>query len=97
LIPRVAGAFDVTLEPRMDDQNSTRGRASGRSTGGGVNAMRSDNISGRGYLELTGYDEPLWLTYPSQVRIEWDSTPLRRMSPAVLLNCSGLLVTHDVL
>jgi predicted secreted hydrolase len=57
-----AGSLVVDLEPLMDDQEFD-GRAS---TGtvyweGAVRARRGDASAGRGYLELTGYGEPMRL------------------------------------
>jgi len=57
-----AGPLVLDLEPLMDDQEFD-GRAS---TGtvyweGAVRAIRGEASAGRGYLELTGYGEPLRL------------------------------------
>jgi predicted secreted hydrolase len=55
-----AGALDLELQPLMDDQeNDTR-----RTTGaiyweGAVTVLQEGRRIGRGYLELTGYGEPL--------------------------------------
>ena len=55
-----AGDLEIALRPFMDDQESD----SRRSTGavyweGAVTALRGGRPIGRGYLELTGYGEPL--------------------------------------
>lgn len=58
----VVGKLEIMLEPLFDDQeNDTR-----RTTGavyweGAVTASNSGGIIGRGYLELTGYGQPLVL------------------------------------
>jgi predicted secreted hydrolase len=56
------GTLEIVLDPFFDDQeNDTR-----RTTGavyweGAVTARNNGRIVGRGYLELTGYGQPLAL------------------------------------
>jgi len=57
-----AGSMDLLIEPSMDDQELD----SRASTGtiyweGAVSARGADSVTGRGYLELTGYWKPLRL------------------------------------
>jgi predicted secreted hydrolase len=57
-----AGAFEVTLEPLFDDQElDARASAGTVYWEGAVRATRDGRLIGRGYLELTGYGEPLKL------------------------------------
>jgi predicted secreted hydrolase len=58
----VAGALDVVLEPLMDDQElDTRVSVGTIYWEGAVRARIGGTLVGRGYLELTGYGEPLRL------------------------------------
>ena len=57
-----AGARQLDLEPLMDDQeNDTRLSTGAVYWEGAVRALESDRPVGRGYLELTGYADPLRL------------------------------------
>ena len=57
-----AGTFDTTLEPLFDDQElDARASVGTVYWEGAVTARRGDRAVGRGYLELTGYGEPLRL------------------------------------
>lgn len=57
-----AGTIEVTLEPLMDDQESDTRRSVGTVYWeGAVRAVREQKPVGRGYLELTGYSQPLRL------------------------------------
>jgi predicted secreted hydrolase len=57
-----AGAIELTLEPLMDDQESdTRVSVGAVYWEGAVRAIRDKKPVGRGYLELTGYGQPLRL------------------------------------
>ncbi|MEN3355533.1 MAG: hypothetical protein V7640_3691, partial [Betaproteobacteria bacterium] len=57
-----AGAIELTLEPLMDDQESdTRASVGAVYWEGAVRALRDNKPVGRGYLELTGYGQPLRL------------------------------------
>ena len=56
----VAGDFDLTLEPLMDDQElDARASVGTIYWEGAVRASRAGRVIGSGYLELTGYGEPL--------------------------------------
>ena len=58
----VAGEFDLVLEPLFDDQEEDARASVGTVYWeGAVRARRGDTLVGRGYLELTGYGEPLRL------------------------------------
>lgn len=57
-----AGPFDVTLTPLIDDQESDSRLTTGAVYWeGAVTARTPAGLLGRGYLELTGYGEPLKL------------------------------------
>jgi predicted secreted hydrolase len=57
-----AANHDFTLKPLLDDQeNDTRLSTGAIYWEGAVRAYQEDKIAGRGYLELTGYGEPLRL------------------------------------
>jgi predicted secreted hydrolase len=57
-----AGVLDLTLEPVMDDQESdSRASVGTVYWEGAVRALRDGKPVGRGYLELTGYWEPMKL------------------------------------
>lgn len=57
-----AGTFDATLEPLFDDQElDARASVGTVYWEGAVTARRDGRAVGRGYLELTGYGEPLRL------------------------------------
>ncbi len=57
-----AGGLDLMLEPLMNDQeNDTRATTGAIYWEGAVRAMRDGQEIGRGYLELTGYQQPLAL------------------------------------
>jgi predicted secreted hydrolase len=57
-----AGAIELTIEPLMDDQESdTRLSVGAVYWEGAVRALREKKPVGRGYLELTGYGQPLRL------------------------------------
>jgi predicted secreted hydrolase len=57
-----AGARELDLEPLMDDQeNDTRLSTGAVYWEGAVRAYESGHLTGRGYLELTGYQAPLSL------------------------------------
>ena len=57
-----AGALNLALEPLMDDQESDSRLTTGAIYWeGGVRASAAGRPLGRGYLELTGYGEPLRL------------------------------------
>jgi len=57
-----AGPVALTLEPLLDDQElDTRASAGTVYWEGAVRAVRDGRVVGRGYLELTGYGEPLKL------------------------------------
>jgi len=57
-----AGALLLELEPLLDDQeNDTRLSSGAIYWEGAVHAYREKRVAGRGYLELTGYGEPLRL------------------------------------
>jgi predicted secreted hydrolase len=57
-----AGALDVAIEPLMDDQESdTRASTGAVYWEGAVRALREGKPVGRGYLELTGYLQPMKL------------------------------------
>ena len=57
-----AGAFEAVLEPLMDDQElDARASVGTVYWEGAVHARRDGRDVGRGYLELTGYGEPLRL------------------------------------
>ncbi len=57
-----AGTFEATLEPLFDDQElDARGSVGTVYWEGAVTARRESRTLGRGYLELTGYGEPLRL------------------------------------
>ena len=57
-----AGEFDVVLEPLFDDQEEDARASVGTIYWeGAVRVRRADALMGRGYLELTGYGEPLRL------------------------------------
>ena len=57
-----AGDFAIALRPFMDDQESDTRRSTGAVYWeGAVTALRDGRRVGRGYLELTGYGEPLRL------------------------------------
>ena len=57
-----AGAFDATLDPLFDDQElDARASVGTVYWEGAVTARRDGRTVGRGYLELTGYGEPLRL------------------------------------
>jgi len=56
------GARQWDLEPLLDDQeNDTRLSSGAIYWEGAVRAQQDQHPSGRGYLELTGYDRPLSL------------------------------------
>ena len=55
-----AGGIDAVLEPLMDDQElDARAGVGVIYWEGAVHAIAGGNAAGRGYLELTGYGEPL--------------------------------------
>jgi len=57
-----AGELDLVLEPLLDDQElDARATVGTVYWEGAVHALRGGNRVGRGYLELTGYGEPLRL------------------------------------
>jgi len=57
-----AGAFELVLEPLFDDQEEdARASVGAIYWEGAVRAIRNGVSVGRGYLELTGYGEPLRL------------------------------------
>jgi predicted secreted hydrolase len=57
-----AGSVEVAVEPLMDDQESdTRASVGAVYWEGAVRALRDAKPVGRGYLELTGYHQPLRL------------------------------------
>jgi predicted secreted hydrolase len=57
-----AGSLNLELAPLMDDQEFDARASTGTVYWeGAVRAMRGDSLAGRGYLELTGYGEPLRL------------------------------------
>lgn len=57
-----AGTFDARLEPLMDDQESdSRATTGAIYWEGAVRARAAGRVIARGYLELTGYGEPLSL------------------------------------
>jgi predicted secreted hydrolase len=57
-----AGAREISLRPLLDDQeNDTRLSTGAIYWEGAVKAYEQDSPVGRGYLELTGYGEPLKL------------------------------------
>jgi predicted secreted hydrolase len=57
-----AGGADYELEPLMDDQElDARASTGNLYWEGAVRATRAGREAGRGYLELTGYGEPLRL------------------------------------
>jgi predicted secreted hydrolase len=59
-----AGARRLTLEPLMDDQESDARLSTGAIYWeGAVRALEGSTPVGRGYLELTGYGDPLELKY----------------------------------
>jgi predicted secreted hydrolase len=56
------GALEFTIEPLLDDQeNDTRATTGAVYWEGAVRALRSGRTIGKGYLELTGYQQPLAL------------------------------------
>lgn len=56
----VAGALEVELQPLMDDQESdSRATTGAIYWEGAMTVLREGRRVGRGYLELTGYGEPL--------------------------------------
>ena len=58
----VAGEFDLVLEPLLDDQEEDARASVGTIYWEGVVSARRAGVTiGRGYLELTGYGEPLRL------------------------------------
>ena len=58
----VAPILDMVLEPLFDDQEEDARASVGTIYWeGAVHTRRADGVSGRGYLELTGYGEPLRL------------------------------------
>lgn len=58
----VAGPFELALRPLLDDQESDSRYTTGAVYWeGAVEAVSGDRPIGRGYLELTGYGEPLQL------------------------------------
>ena len=57
-----AGGIDLALEPAFDDQEEdARATVGTIYWEGAVRTRRADGVAGRGYLELTGYGEPLRL------------------------------------
>ena len=57
-----AADMDIVLEPLMDDQeNDTRATTGAVYWEGAVRALQDGREIGRGYLELTGYQQPLAL------------------------------------
>jgi predicted secreted hydrolase len=57
-----AASHEFTLKPLLDDQeNDTRLSTGAIYWEGAVRAYEQDKLAGRGYLELTGYGEPLRL------------------------------------
>jgi predicted secreted hydrolase len=57
-----AGSQEIDLEPLIDDQeNDTRLSTGAIYWEGAVRAYQAHRVVGRGYLELTGYGEPLRL------------------------------------
>ncbi len=57
-----AGPHDLTIEPLMDDQEyDTRASVGTIYWEGAVRALREGKLVGRGYLELTGYWQPMQL------------------------------------
>jgi predicted secreted hydrolase len=57
-----AGTIELTIEPLMDDQeNDTRASVGAVYWEGAVRATHEKKPVGRGYLELTGYGQPLRL------------------------------------
>jgi predicted secreted hydrolase len=57
-----AGTREISLRPLLDDQeNDTRQSTGAIYWEGAVKAYEQDSLVGRGYLELTGYGEPLKL------------------------------------
>ena len=55
-----AGTVEIAIEPLMDDQESdTRASVGAVYWEGAVLALRDGKPAGRGYLELTGYHQPL--------------------------------------
>jgi predicted secreted hydrolase len=57
-----AASREFTLKPLLDDQeNDTRLSTGAIYWEGAVRAYQQDKLAGRGYLELTGYGEPLRL------------------------------------
>jgi predicted secreted hydrolase len=57
-----AGDLQFILEPLMDDQeNDTRATTGAIYWEGAVQARQQGRVIGRGYLELTGYPQPLAL------------------------------------
>lgn len=57
-----AGDLQFTLEPLLDDQeNDTRATTGAIYWEGAVQARQQERVIGRGYLELTGYPQPLAL------------------------------------
>ena len=57
-----AGAFDLVLEPLFDNQEEDARASVGTIYWeGAVHALRDGVPVGRGYLELTGYGDPLKL------------------------------------
>lgn len=65
----IAGERQLTLEPLMDDQeHDTRVSTGTIYWEGAVSVLREGKHAGRGYLELTGYWQPLNLTARSTVR-----------------------------
>jgi predicted secreted hydrolase len=64
----VAGEGQLTLEPLMDDQeHDARGSTGTIYWEGAVSVLRQGRRAGRGYLELTGYWQPLNLSTHSTV------------------------------
>ena len=57
-----AGDLDLAVEPLMDDQElDSRASTGAIYWEGAVRALRAERVVGRGYLELTGYWQPLRL------------------------------------
>ena len=55
-----AGEIDLALDPAFDDQEEdARATVGTIYWEGAVRTRRADGVAGRGYLELTGYGEPL--------------------------------------
>jgi predicted secreted hydrolase len=57
-----AGKLEFRIEPLMDDQeNDTRATTGAIYWEGAVRAQQQEHDIGRGYLEMTGYQQPLKL------------------------------------